>query len=136
MGLMRRVGRAFRRVGRVFRRVGGFAKKALGTITKPLSKLTKPFQKIIGKVLDKLPFGLGKIAKGFLGQFLNNPLGLLAGPILGPLGGLLGKAGNLGQIFNMGNMLQGTAAFANPMGRHNFAQMSAFNAARLMFPIG
>lgn len=131
MGLFRRVGRAFRRVGRVFRRVGGFAKKALGVITKPLSAITKPFQKIIGKVLDKLPFG--NVIKGFIGKFLQNPLSLLAGPILGPLGGLIGGAGNFGNLLNMGGMLQGTPAFGNVQGRNNAMQMFAAQSAKMFF---
>jgi len=131
MGLFRRIGRAFRRVGGVFRRVAGFAKKALDFVKKPLSAITKPFQKLIGKVLDKLPFG--QVLKGFVNKFLQNPLSLLAGPVLGPLGGLIGGAGNVGNLLNVGNALSATPAFANPQGLNNVMQMFAASQAQMYF---
>ena len=73
MGLFRRIGRAFRRVTR---RVGGFVKKGLSLVTKPLAKVIKPFTGIIGKVLNKLPFG--NVITGLLGKFMGSPLAFLA----------------------------------------------------------
>ena len=128
MGLFRRIGRAFRRV---VRRVGGFVKNGLSLVTKPLSKIIKPFAGVIGKVLNALPFG--KAITGFLTQFMGSPLAFLAGPLLGPLGGILASAGNVGQLASFTQLAAGTRAFENPMGRMNVANMVAQRHAQLYF---
>ena len=91
MGLFRRIGRAFRRVTR---RVGGFIKNGLNLVTKPLAKVIKPFTGIIGKVLNKLPFG--NVITGLLSKFMGSPLAFLAGPLLGPLGAILASTAGVG----------------------------------------
>ena len=128
MGLFRRIGRAFRRV---VRRVGGFVKNGLSLVTKPLSNIIKPFTGVIGKVLNALPFG--KAITGFLSKFMGSPLAFLAGPLLGPLGGILAQAGSVGQLANFAQMASGTNAFQNPMGRMNVANMVAQRHAQLFF---
>jgi len=127
MGLFRRIGRAFRRV---VRRVGGFVKKGLSVVTKPLAKIIKPFTGIIGKVLDKLPFG--NVIKGFLGKFMNSPLAFLAGPLLGPIGAILMGATNAGQLAGAANQAAGTGGFQNPQGRLNLLQMVAHRQGQMV----
>jgi len=120
MGLFRRIGRAFRRVTR---RVGGFVKNGLSLVTKPLAKVIKPFTGVIGKVLNKLPFG--NVIKGFLTKFMGSPLAFLAGPLLGPLGAILGATTGVGQLAQVATAASGTQAFGNPMGRMNVLNMIA-----------
>ena len=115
----------------MFRRVGSFAKKALGTITKPIGKLLKPFTKVLGGILNKLPFG--NVIKGFIGKFLQNPLSLLAGPVLGPLAGIIGGAAGIGGLLKLGGLLGGSPAFQNPMGRNNAMHMMAHRHAQIHF---
>ncbi len=61
-------------------------KKVTSFIQAPLDMITKPFKSLIGKVCDKLPFGLGNLIKPFADKFLSSAVGYLAG---GPLGGFL-----------------------------------------------
>lgn len=77
----------FNSIGKAISSVTKFANKALNFIKAPLDFVTKPLQNVLGKVADKLPFGLGKLVKPFIGTFLNQGLAWLAG---GPLGGFLG----------------------------------------------
>jgi hypothetical protein len=52
----------------------------------PLDFLTKPLLNVANSLLDKLPFGIGKIIKPFADTFLQSAVGWLAG---GPLGGIM-----------------------------------------------
>jgi hypothetical protein len=73
-------------IGKVLSSVTKFANKALSIIKAPMDFITKPLSNVVGKVLDKLPFGLGKVVKPFVDTFLNQGLAWLAG---GPLGGFM-----------------------------------------------
>lgn len=127
MGFFRRIGRVFRRV---VRGVGGIVKKGLSLVTKPLAKIIKPFTGIIGKVLDKLPFG--NVIKGFLGKFMNSPLAFLAGPLLGSLGAILAGIGGTPKLAQVAQQAAQTPAFQNPQGRMNVMQMIACQHGQLV----
>ena len=128
MGIGRRIRRGIRRVTRPIKSVAG---KALGAISKPLgalSKLTAPLQKIMGGILDKLPFG--QFLKPFMNQCLSNPLAMMAGGPLGMLGGLAGMAGTAGNLSNMVGTLGGCfggnlAGQLSPQGLNNVTQITA-----------
>jgi len=87
-------------IGKLVSKVTSFADKALSFIKAPLDFVMKPLQGALEKVADKLPFGLGKVVKPFIGQFLSSAAGWLAG---GPLGGffsMLPKIANTAEKIN------------------------------------
>ncbi|MEQ9496616.1 MAG: hypothetical protein RIT81_07150 [Deltaproteobacteria bacterium] len=131
MGLGRRIGRAFRRVTRVVRRVTNFAKDAIGVVTKPLSSLANKALGVVGQVLDKLPFG--NVIKQFAGQFLNNPLSLLAMGPLGGIGALAQMAGGSAGLSQLVNVFAGSAGMQNPLGAQNLMNIVAQQHARSFF---
>ncbi len=71
-------------IGKIVSKVTNFADKALSFIKAPMDFITKPLKGVLEKVADKLPFGLGKVVKPYIDQFLSSAAGWLAG---GPLGG-------------------------------------------------
>lgn len=131
MGLGRRIGRAFRRVTRVVRRVTNFAKDAIGVVTKPLSTLANKALEFVGPVLDKLPFG--NVIKQFAGQFLSNPLSLLAMGPLGGIGALAQMAGGSAGLSQLVNVFAGSAGMQNPLGAQNLLNIVAQQHARSFF---
>lgn len=82
----------FSKIGSAFKSVMGTVGKVLDVVKKPLDFITKPLQGALEKLADKLPFGLGKVVKPFIGTFLNNAIGWLAG---GPLGGFFSMVSNV-----------------------------------------
>ena len=61
-----------------------FVDKAVSFLKAPMESISKPLTGVLEKVADKLPFGLGKMVKPYIGEFLNKGLNWLAG---GPLAG-------------------------------------------------
>jgi hypothetical protein len=142
MGFLGGIGKA---IGGIAKTVGGIAGKvadiggkALSIIQKPMDLLTAPVKKLAGGLLDKLPFGLGKIAKPFVDKLIDGAGSFLAG---GPLGGLgfLGKAAKtIGDVVKIAETVKGAAekvgAFANnPLGQGNFQNLMAFAHAQHIF---
>lgn len=131
MGLFRRIGRAFRSVTRAVGGLGGI----VGKLTKgPLGGLLKPFSGVLGKIMNKFPFGniLSKVT-GFLGKL--GPLASLAGGPLGMIGGLLGGAGSLGKIADIAKNVLGAFGGSGNMplpGLNNLTEMFAQRQAQLM----
>ncbi len=77
----------FSGIGKLVGKVANIANKALSFVKAPLEFVTKPLEGVLGKLADKLPFGIGKLVKPFIGKFLSTGLSWLAG---GPLGGIMG----------------------------------------------
>jgi hypothetical protein len=72
-------------LGKIVHKVTRFADKALSFVKAPLDFVTKPLIGLANKLLDKLPFGIGKFIEPFADKFLSSAIGWVAG---GPLGGL------------------------------------------------
>lgn len=85
----------FSGIGKVFSKVTSFVNKVADFVKKPLDFVMKPLQGLVGKVLDKLPFGLGNLIKPFADKFLSSALGFLAGGPLGGLFSMISKASNV-----------------------------------------
>jgi hypothetical protein len=139
MGFIKSSGKA---IGGIAKTVGGIAGKVadiggkvLNVIQKPMDMLTSPIKKLAGGLLDKLPFGLGKIAKPFVDKLIDGAAGFLAGGPLGSLG-FLGKAAKtIGDVVKLAETVKGVAdkvgAFANnPLGQLNFQKIMAFAQAQ------
>lgn len=141
MGFLGGIGKA---IGGIAKTVGGIAGKvadiggkALSIIQKPMDVLTSPIKNLAGGLLDKLPFGLGKIAKPFVDKLIDGAASFLAG---GPLGGLgfLGKAAKTIQdVVKIAETVKGVAdkvgAFTNnPTGLANFQNIMAFAQAQFI----
>lgn len=73
-------------LGKALHTVTGIADKVLSVVKAPLDFITKPLIGLANKLLDKLPFGLGKIVEPFADMFLQSAVGWMAG---GPLGGIM-----------------------------------------------
>jgi hypothetical protein len=84
-GIGKAIGGIAKTVGGIAGKVADFGGKALSIIQKPMDALTAPIKNLAGGLLDKLPFGLGKIAKPFVDKLIDSGASFLAG---GPLGGL------------------------------------------------
>jgi len=139
MGLLGGIGKfisgAAKTVGGIAGKVADIGGKALSIIQKPMEALTSPVKQLAGGLLDKLPFGLGKIAKPFVDKLIDGAASFLAG---GPLGGLgfLGKAAKTIQdVVKIAETVKGVAdkvgAFANnPLGQANFQNIMAYSHAQ------
>jgi phage-related protein len=139
MGLLGGIGNfisgAAKTVSGIAGKVADFGGKALSVIQKPMETLTAPVKKLAGGLLDKLPFGLGKIAKPFVEKLIDSGASFLAS---GPLGGLgfLGKAAKTVQdVVKIAETVKGIAdkvgAFANnPLGQANAQNLLAYAHAQ------
>jgi hypothetical protein len=129
-GIGKAIGGIAKTVGGIAGKVADFGGKALSIIQKPMEALTAPIKNLAGGLLDKLPFGLGKIAKPFVDKLIDSGASFLAG---GPLGGLgfLGKAAKTIQdVVKIAETVKGVAdkvgAFTNnPTGLNNFQNIIA-----------
>lgn len=72
-------------LGKMVHTVTGIADKVLGFVKAPLDFITKPFIGLANTLLDRLPFGIGKLVEPFADAFLQSAVGFVAG---GPLGGM------------------------------------------------
>lgn len=79
----------FKKIGDIAGKVAKVAGKAFDIIQSPAKAITEPLKKIAGGFLDKLPFGIGKIAKPFVDKFLDSGVSMLLG---GPLSGVMEMA--------------------------------------------
>ncbi len=110
--------------------------KACNFLQKPLDAVLGPVKEIVGKALDKLPFGIGNFIKPFANAFLDNALSFVAG---GPLGGLgvlakamptVAKLGELAQT--VGNVAKGFSEAFPPEGGVNLQNIFANAHAELL----
>ena len=130
------VGRVFRSVTRAVGRVAGFVTKGLDFLQKPLSVLTKPLSGMLGKVLDKLPFGIGKLVKPLVDKFLNNALSFLAPGGVGLLGALTKAVPSLSKLTDIaktvGDVAGGISKLTNPQAQSNITEIFAFAQSKLI----
>jgi hypothetical protein len=141
MGLFGGIGKALggiaKTVGGIAGKVADIGGKALSIIQKPLDVLTGPVKQLAGGLLDKLPFGLGKIAKPFVDKLIDGAAGFLAGGPLGTLGTLGKVAKTVGDVVKIAETVKGVAdkvgAFANnPLGQLNFQNILANAQAKFV----
>ena len=120
--------------------VAGKVAGGLGKITdflkKPLSEITKPLSGLVGKALDKLPFGIGKFIKPFADKFMQNGLSALAqGPLAG-LGKLASKMPDFGKLADLAKTVSDVAGKVqqdvSPEGKLNFQNIFAQAQAALI----
>lgn len=131
MGKMfKAIGNIASKVGQIAGKVASIGSKVLSIIQKPMDMLTAPIKKLAGGVLDKLPFGLGKMIKPFADKFIDGAASWLSGNVLGGLG-ILGKAAKtVGDVVKVAETVKGVSdkvgAFANnPSGIFNFQNLMA-----------
>lgn len=135
-GITKAIGGIAKTVGGIAGKVADIGGKALSVIQKPMDLLTSPVKKLAGGLLDKLPFGLGKIAKPFVDKLIDGGASLLAGGPLGGLGFLTKAAKTIGDIVKIAETVKGVAdkvgAFTNnPAGLSNIQNI--FAAAQAQF---
>ncbi|XXF78038.1 hypothetical protein P2318_34075 [Myxococcaceae bacterium GXIMD 01537] len=96
MGFLSGIGNAFKNVaktvGDVAGKVASFAGKAVKILQAPQEAISGFVKKAAGGLLDKLPFGLGKVAKPFVDKLVDHGLSFLA---KGPLAGIFTAATKL-----------------------------------------
>lgn len=137
-GALKAVSSFASKVSDIAGKVADIGGKVLNVIQKPMDALTSPIKNLAGGLLDKLPFGLGKIVKPFADKLIDGAASFLS---KGPLGGLsiLGKAAKtVGDVTNIAETVKGVAdkvgAFANnPLGQGNFQNIIAFAQAQHIF---
>lgn len=91
MGFLSGLGKAVGGLARGVSKVAGIVGKVSDFLKTPVDKLIAPVKNVVGGVLDKLPFGLGKLVSPFVDKFFNSAASWFAGGTLGGLG-ILAKA--------------------------------------------
>jgi len=131
------LGRVFRGVTSFVSRAAGFIQKGLDFIQKPLNELiSKPLSGLLGKVLDKLPFGIGKFVKPLVDKFLNNALSFLAPGGIGILGALTKAVPSLSKLNDIaktvGDVVGGINKLNLPQAQSNVTELFASAQAVLI----
>jgi phage-related protein len=116
-------------LGGITKAIGGIA-KTVGGIAGKMDALTSPIKNLAGGLLDKLPFGLGKLVKPFADKLIDGAASFLAGGPLGGLGFLTKAAKTIQDITKIAETVKGVAdkvgAFTNnPTGLSNFQNIIA-----------
>jgi hypothetical protein len=134
MGFVRRIGRALSRgVGRVFRKVTDFAKSPIKALKTTFKSVIAPFKDVV-KGLLKNPLGtITNIAKGFLGNFLKNPLSGVLTSVLGPFGGIVGGILSNTNLLGLAKDLVKTPAYQHPQGGQNLQNILINQFAKNFF---
>lgn len=137
MGFLGGVGRFFSRAVGFVGRAASFVQKGLDFIQKPISELiSKPLSGLMGKVLDKLPFGIGKFVKPLVDKFLNNALSFLAPGGMGILGALTKAIPSLSKLNDMvktvGDVVGGINKLNLPQAQSNITELVAFRQSQLI----
>lgn len=115
-------------LGKIVHSVTGIADKVLKFVKAPLDFITKPLTGLANKLLDKLPFGLGKLVEPFVDKFLGTAVGWLAG---GPLGGIMSMiSGAANTVETVDNVLHIADGALNG-GLKSLAQPALENAQNL-----
>lgn len=116
-------------------KAASFVQKGLDFVQKPLSSLiSKPVMGFVGKLLDKLPFGIGNFVKPFAEKFLGNALNyLLPGgmSILGAVTKLApGLSGLSDVVKKIGDVVGGIQNITQPQARSNIVETVAYAQAQ------
>lgn len=117
--IVKSVTSAASKIGDIAHKVADIGGKAVNILSKPEEFVSGFVKKAAGGLLDKLPFGLGKIAKPFADKLIDHGLSLLD---KGPLGSVFEFAKKLapkvGQLADFAETVKGLAdkvgAFTNP----------------------
>ncbi|MBJ6760857.1 hypothetical protein JGU66_08785 [Myxococcaceae bacterium JPH2] len=135
-GITKAIGNIAKTVSKVAGGIANIAGKALSFIQSPLKMLTDPLKKLAGGVLDKLPFGIGKMIKPFADKFIDSGASMLLG---GPLGGLASLAKFAPTVKSIGDIATGVKGVADKVGalssqpaQQNFQQLMAWGQAKLV----
>src|SRR5512146_655369 len=131
------LGRVFRGVTSFIGRAASIVQKGLDFIQKPLNELiSKPLSGLLGKVLDKLPFGIGKFVKPLVDKFLNNALSFLAPGGIGLLGALTNAVPSLSKLNDIaktvGDVVGGINKLDLPQAQSNVTEIFASAQAALI----
>ncbi|WP_224240626.1 hypothetical protein [Hyalangium gracile] len=134
--VLKGIGKVASTVGKIAGKVANIGGKVLNIINKPMEALTSPIKKLAGGVLDKLPFGLGKMIKPFADKFIDGAASFLSGNVLGGLG-VLGKAAKtVGDVVNIAEKVKGVAdkvgAFSNDAATGNWQNIIARTQAQFV----
>ena len=136
MGLIN-LGKAFNAVKDIAGKVGDFAGKVANVAGKAVKIMEAPqevvggfLKKAAGGLLNKLPFGLGKMAEPFVNKLIDNGLSFLAkGPLAGVTAALTKFAPTVADIANVAEKVKKAAdkvkAFEIPEALQNFQEITA-----------
>ena len=107
--------------------VGNIAGNVKNLLSAPLSQLAAPIKGLVGKALDKLPFGIGNFIKPFAEKFMDKGLSALSGKTLGGLGILAKAMPTVGKIADLATKI---ADVANKFSQ-DFGQQGKLNLANI-----
>lgn len=133
-GIGKAVGGLANGISGIAGKIGSALSQVSGLVDKAMSAITGPLKGMIGNLLDKLPFGIGQLAKPFADKFIDNGLAMVAGGPLGGVASMFGKAGTVGKLADMVDTVRTGAKAVGDIaeGRFNAQQMAAFAQAQLM----
>ncbi len=137
MGFFGGIGRFFSRAVSFVGRAASIIQKGLDFIQKPINELiSKPLSGLLGKVLDKLPFGIGNLVKPLVDKFLNNALSFLAPGGVGLLGALAKAVPSLSKLTDIaktvGDVVGGINKMGLPQAQSNITELFASAQAALI----
>lgn len=126
--IVKSVTSAASKIGDIAHKVADFGGKAVKIMSNPEEAISGFVKKAAGGLLDKLPFGLGKIAKPFADKLIDHGLSLLD---KGPLGSVFEfakkLAPNVKQLADFAETVSGVAkkvgAFQLPSSVQNLQEM-------------
>lgn len=99
------VGQAAQTVSKVAGTVSNIAGNVQNLLKAPLSQLAQPIKDMVGKALDKLPFGIGNMIKPFADKFMDKGLSSLQGSTLGGLGVFAKALPTIGKIADLASKI-------------------------------
>jgi hypothetical protein len=125
-------------IGKAFHSIVNVVDKGLSILKAPLDFVMKPVEKVLDKVADKLPFGLGNVVKPFISTFLNSAVGFLSG---GPLGGLFSMMSNVADkaskiddiLHTIDGALNGGISGLPDLAKDNLTEGTAWSQAQNLF---
>lgn len=125
----------FSSIGNIVHKVTSVVDKVTNFIKAPLSFITKPLTSLVDKLVDKLPFGLGKLVEPFVNKFLGTAVSWLAG---GPLGGIMSMlssiapaAEGIDKVLDVADgVLNGGLKSLPSLALQNVQELSAFSQAQ------
>ncbi|MFL5319736.1 MAG: hypothetical protein ACJ790_08765 [Myxococcaceae bacterium] len=136
MSFLSGIGKAIGGLAKGVSKVAHTVTNVINFIKQPVDKLLAPVKNIVGGALDKLPFGIGKLAKPFVDKFFDSALGFLAGGPLGGLSFLTGLMPTIDKVADIagtvGDVADKVGGFLNPDAQNNVANIFAEAQAGLI----
>lgn len=129
-GVLNKVKDIAGKVGEFAGKVADVAGKAVKIMEAPQEVVGGFLKKAAGGLLDKLPFGLGKMAGPFVDKLIDNGLSFLAkGPLAGVMAAMTKFAPTVGAIADVAEKVKKAAdkvqAFEIPEALQNFQEITA-----------